>query len=431
MDKIVSAVLACAVFASTAFIPASWATGEARPALSKADEEFLDKVEHDTFLYFWEKADPETGLIADNSQPGAPSSIAATGFGLAAICIGQSRGWITYDEAYKRAFRTLRTFKNTLKSERGFYYHFVDMKTGRRVWNSEVSSIDTALFLAGALLAAQYFKGTELERLATYLYYRTDWQWMMNQKQLMSMGWDPKKGFLSAYWDWYNEGLIAYILAIGSPTYPIPPETWKKWRRPRGEYGGHRIIYSYFGSLFTYQFAQAWVDFRNIDEEGFSYWQNSIDAALANRKFCIDNSKKYKGYGENGWGLTAGDGPGGYKGYGALPADNITHDGTINPYGMVASIPLIPDTAIKSVRALYNKYGDKVYGRYGFKAGFNLDKNWWSGNYIGIDQGVSVLMIEDYRTGLVWDYFMRNGCIKSWMELCKLGNKNLEALPRL
>lgn len=418
MKKIASLVFACTILISNAY-PAR-AAEDTRPALSKADEEFLNKVEYDTFMYFWEKADPETGLVADSSRPEAPSSIAATGFGLAAVCIGQSRGWITYDDAYKRVFRTLRTFKNTLKSEHGFYYHFVDMKTGQRAWNSEVSSIDTALFLAGALFAAQYFKGTEAERLATYLYYRTDWQWMMNQKQLMSMGWTPEKGFLNAYWDWYNEGLIAYILAIGSPTYPIPPETWKKWRRPRAQYGGHWVVYSFFGSLFTYQFAQAWVDFRDIDDDGFNYWQNSVNATLANRKFCMDNSNKYKGYGENGWGLTAGDGPGGYKGYGALPADHLVHDGTINPYGMVASIPLIPDISIRSVRALYDKYGEKVYGRYGFKAGFNLDKNWWSGNYIGIDEGISILMIENYRTGMVWDYFMRNRCVKEWMEVCDM-----------
>ena len=424
----IRALLRIMVFfiAVTLVPPLTFAAAPEQPVLPADDEKFLDKVEHDTFLYFWENADPETGLVADTSQPGAPSSIAATGFGLTAICIGQSRGWITYDDAYKRTFRTLKTFKNKLKSEHGFYYHFVNMKTGQRMWDSEVSSIDTALFLAGALFAAQYFKGTEVERIVHYLYNRTDWQWMMNGKKIMCMGWNPEKGFLDAYWDWYNEGLIAYVLAIGSPTHPIPPESWYNWRRAKGEYGGHKVVYSFFGSVFTYQFAHAWIDFRNIYEGDLNYWQNSINAAQASKQFCINNSHKYTGYGETGWGLTAGDGPDGYKGYGALPAEVLVQDGTVNPYGMVASMPLVPDIALRSIKGLYEKYGDKVYGRYGFKAGFNVNRNWWSDICIGIDQGVSVLMIEDYRTGMVWDYFMRNNCVKAWIQLCKLRNKGLE-----
>ncbi|MFA5163992.1 MAG: glucoamylase family protein [Candidatus Omnitrophota bacterium] len=383
-----------------------------------AQDEFVDKIEKDTFRYFWENADPDTGLIADNASAGAPCSIAATGFGLAVICIGHSRGWITYDEAYNRVFRTLKTFRNTLKNEHGFYYHFVDMKTGRRVWKSELSSIDSAIFFAGALFAAQYFKGTELERLANSLYLRADWKWMTNGTSLLCMGWTPENGFLGSYWDWYNEGLIAYILAIGSPTYPIPAECWKAWRKPVGEYGGYKVVYSFFGSLFTYQFAHAWVDFRNIEDNGINYWQNSINAVHANRKFCIDNARSHKGYGEDGWGLTAGDGPGGYKGYGAMPAEKLIQDGTINPYGMAASMPFVPELSLKSLKKIYDRHGSSVYGEYGFKAGYNIDKNWFSSNYIGIDQGVTVLMIENYRTGMVWENFMRNQCVKSWMELC-------------
>ena len=392
----------------------------AGPACAKDDDAFLDKIEHDTFLYFWEKADPETGLIADNADGDAPCSIAATGFGFAAVCIGHSRGWVTYDEAYNRVFRTLKSFKNLLKSEHGFYYHFVDMKTGQRVWKCELSSIDTAIFLAGAVFAAQYFKGTEAERLATYLYYRTDWQWMTNGRNMLCMGWSPESGFMNAYWDWYNEGMLAYILAIGSPTYPVSPECWKSWRRPKGEYGGYKVVYSFFGSLFTYQFGHSWVDFRKIDDNGLNYWDNSVNAVMANRKFCIDNAQTHKGYGENGWGLTAGEGPDGYKGYGAKPAEHLVQDGTINPYGMVASIPLVPDIALKSVKSIYDKYGGSVYGKYGFKAGYNLDKRWFSDNYIGIDEGVTILMLENYRTGMAWDLFMRTQCVKTWLESCGL-----------
>ncbi len=407
-----------AVAAAFIIVPPVSAGDITGPNLSKSDEEFLDKLEKGTFRYFWDKADPDTGLIADSSNFSSSSSIAATGFGLTAICIAQSRQWISYDEAYNRVFKTLKTFKNLMQNEHGFYYHFVDMKTGKRAGQSEVSSIDTALFLAGTLFVSQYFKGTEVERLANYLYIRTDWQWMMNGKNMMCMGWTPEAGFLDAYWDRYNEGILVYALAIGSPTYPIPPESWKGWGRAKGEYGGHKVVYSFFGSLFTYQFAHAWIDFRDLYEGDLNYWQNSINAAMANRQFCIDNSKKRKGYGEYGWGLTAGDGPGGYKGYGALPAASLVEDGTINPYGMAASIPFLPEAALKSLRVIRDKYGDKVYGNYGFKAGFNADKKWFSNIYIGIDEGVTVLMIENYRTEMVWEYFMRNPCIKSWIELC-------------
>ncbi len=387
-------------------------------AILKSDDEFLDKIEKDTFKFFWENADPKTGLIADSTIRGSPCSIAAVGFGLTAICIAQSRGWVTYKEAYARVLKTLKTFRETLVNEHGFYYHFVDMKTGKRAWNSEVSSIDTALFLAGALFAGEYFKGTEIERIAKYLYERVDWQWMMNDADLICMGWGPEKGFMDYHWDWYSEGIIVYALAIGSPTHPIAPESWLKWKRPVGEYGGYKVVYSFFGSLFTYQFAQSWIDFRNLYEGDLNYWQNSINAAMANRQFCIDNSNTYKGYAEDSWGLTAGDGPDGYQGYGAEPAESVSHDGTINPYGMVASIALVPDVAIKSLKSLYEKYGNKVYGEYGFKAGFNVDRNWWGKDYIGIDEGAIVLMIENYRTGMVWEYFMRIPYIKTWAELC-------------
>ena len=381
------------------------------------DEQFLDAVEHRSFRFFWEQASQKTGLIADSTLPGSPSSIAAVGFGLAAICIAHSRGWVGYEEAYGRVAKTLQTFKR-LKHQRGFYYHFLDMETGQRAWNSEVSSIDTALFLAGALFAGEYFRGTEVEQLANELYERVDWAWMMNGTKLLCMGWNPERGFLESYWDWYSEGILVYALAIGSPTHPVPPEAWLAWRRLKGSYGGYDVIYSYFGSLFTYQFAQAWIDFRDLHDGQLNYWKNSVSAALANRHFCIDHADQYKGYGEDGWGLTAGAGPDGYKGHGARPAASVFHDGTVNPYGMVAAIPLVPYVAIPSLHTLYETYGEKVYGTYGFKTGFNVDRDWWGRHHIGIEQGVSVLMIENYRTGMVWDYFMRHPSIQRWVRLC-------------
>ena len=389
----------------------------ASPSLS-VDDPFLERVEQDSFRYFWETADPTTGLIPDSDRPGSPSSIAAVGFGLTAICIADSRHWVTHDEAYQRVVKILNTAATRLKREHGFFYHFVEMDTGARAWDSEVSSIDTALFLAGALMAAEYFHGTEVERLAHQLYEDVDWAWMMNGGLLMRMGWRPESGFLDNQWDWYSEGMLAYALAIGSLTHPIAPKTWWYWKRPTGTYGGYRVVYSYFGSLFTYQFAQAWIDFRHVPDGDLNYWDNSINAALANRHFCMDHAGEHATYGEDHWGLTAGDGPTGYKSYGALPAETAMHDGTINPYGMVAAVPLVPYLAIPSIKTLYAAYGEKIYGAYGFRAGFNLERNWWSRNYLGIDQGVSVLMLENYRTGMVWDVFMRSPYIAAWKQRC-------------
>lgn len=387
-------------------------------AREPVDEVFLESLERKTFLYFWEQASPKTGLIADSSLPGSPSSIASVGFGLTALCIAHSRGWITYKQAHERVLQILHTFKNKLKHEHGFYYHFVDMETGQRAWNSEVSSIDTTLFIAGALFAGEYFPDTEIQKLANELYERVDWQWMMNGQKLMSMGWNPEHGFLKNTWDWYSEGILIYALAIGSPTHPIPSESWFAWRRTKGSYANYEVIHSYFGSLFTYQFAHAWIDFRDLYDGDINYWKNAVNAVLANRHFSVDQQERYKGYGENGWGLTAGEGPDGYKGYGAKPAASLFHDGTINPYGMVASVPLVPYVALPSLHALYETYGDKVYGSYGFKAGFNVDRDWWANHYIGIEQGVSILMIENYRSGMVWDYFMRHAAIQRWITQC-------------
>lgn len=390
----------------------------ATDTLSAEENAFLDQLQYDTVQYFWDYADPKTGLIPDSSQANAPSSIAATGFGLAALCIADSRGWIRHQDAYRRVLAALKTARR-LKQYHGFLYHFVDMRTGQRAWQSEISSIDTALLLAGALFAGEYFKGTEVDRIAQELYERVDWPWMLNPRTgLVSMGWKPEEGFLKVDWDWYNEGLLVYALAIGSPTHPIPPATWFKWRRAKGSYGGYEVVYSYFGSLFTYEFAQAWIDFRNLYEGSLNYWQNAISAALANRQFVMDQAAQHRGYGEYSWGLTAGDGPEGYKGYGARPAEVLMQDGTINPYGMVAALPLVPHVAVESLQWLKRTHGRRVYGRYGFVSGFNLERDWWSRHYLGIDQGISVVMIENYRTGLVWRQMMRHPAIARWAQRC-------------
>ena len=387
-------------------------------ALAASDDDiFLDRVQYDSISYFVREMNPANGLIKDSSRPGSPSSVAAVGFGLTAICIGESRGWIAKEDAYRLVLRILKTFKETVPNERGFFYHFLDMRTAQRTWNSEISSIDTALFLAGALFAGEYFKGTEAERIARELYERVEWPWMLNGKKILCMGWKPEEGFLWYYWDSYSEAMILYALAIGSPTHPVPAECWLEWKRPVDSYKGYRVIYCATGSIFTYQYSHAWIDFRKLYEDGTDYFDNSVNAVKANRQFCIDNSAAYKTYGEDSWGLSACLGPDGYRGYGAKPGDAF-NDGTIPPYGIAGSLPFSPAESLESLKKIYIKHKNFLYGRYGFKDAFNLDKNWWAEEYLGIDVGITVLMMENYRSGLVWERFISIPAVKNWIAKC-------------
>lgn len=382
-----------------------------------SDNAFLDKVQHDAITYFAGETNPANGLVKDSSRPGAPCSIAAVGFGLAALCIGESHGWIDRDAAYRRILLTLRTFRDDVETVHGFYYHFLDIRTGRRAWNSELSSIDTALFLAGALFAGEYFKGTEIEDIARTLYERVEWPWMLNGKNILCMGWKPESGFLWYYWDSYSEATLLYALAIGSPTHPLPKAAWSAWKRPVGSYKGVELVYCSTGSLFTYQYAHAWIDFRPFYDGAVNYYENSVKASRANKQFCVDNATRYETYGDTMWGLTASLGPDGYKAYGAKPGDAV-HDGTIAPCGMAGSIVFTGGDALKGLKHLYLKYQDFLYGKYGFKDAFNLDRNWWAEEYLGIDVGIMILMIENYRTGLVWSKFMALKPVKRWAKLC-------------
>jgi hypothetical protein len=242
---------------------------------------------------------------------------------------------------------------------------------------------------------------------------------MMNGRKVMCMGWRPEDGFLPYYWDSYSEALILYALAIGSETHPIPAGSWYEWSRPEGEYGTYKMIYCYTGSVFTYQYSHAWIDFRNLHENksDINYYDNSVNAVKANREFCIENSFDYKTYGENSWGLTACIGPKGYKGYGAKPGEAM-NDGTIAPSGMAGSIVFDWEKSLAGLKHLYEDHGGFLYGKYGFKDAFNLDQTWWAEEYLGIDQGITVIMLENYKTGLVWDKFMQTEPIKKWIDLC-------------
>ena len=397
-----------------------WAQGP----LSQEDRGLLEKIERDSIQYFLRYSDHETGLTRDSSQPGSPASIAATGFSLASLAIAQSRGWIPRDQAYEKIRRTLKVLKQEAAHQNGFFYHFLDPRTGRRVWRSEASSIDTALLLAGALLAAQYFEGTDLPRLAQDLYRRVNWRWMTNGTSLVCHGWKPESGFLPYYWDSYSELIILQALAIGAPENTLPANAWQAWDRLEDEYNGKRVVFSHSGSLFTYQYAHAFIDFREFSDRGTNYFENSKNASLANWEYSLSFRDKYQTYSESSWGLSASLGPGGYRAYGAKPGLGL-HDGTIAPYASISSLVFTPELSLRAVKFFYREYRENLYGTFGFKDAFNLDKKWWSREYLGIDQGISVLMLENFLSeGGVWEKFMRLPAIQRWAELCRLLEKN-------
>ena len=398
------------------------------PQISKmTDDEFLDEVEGRAFLFFWNEANPETGLVKDRADNfkfndnKKLASVASVGFCLPAICIAESRGWVGKRAAYERILNTLKFFRDKMVNNHGFYYHFVHMDSGEQLPQSEGSSIDTALFLAGALFAGKYFEGTEVEEIAQELYNRVDWQWMLAKGTTLSMGWNRHGNFLMPRWNQYNEGILCYILAIGSPTHPIPASSWDEITRQIRTYKDYTCITH--SALFTHQYPQFWVDLRNKHDKFVNYFWNSTQATLANRQFCIDNMNKYKTYGPNSWGLTACDGPGGYKVYGALPAiQTAVQDGTVAPTAAGGSMMFTPDKSLSALKFMYHEYKDKIWGKYGFCDAYNIDRSWHASDVIGIDQGALILGIENARTGMVWDYFMKNECIQRALD--KIGFKS-------
>ncbi|MFW6119503.1 MAG: glucoamylase family protein [Petrotogales bacterium] len=373
------------------------------------DDELLSELQRKTFNFFWNEINPENGLIKDRSTDDSPCSIASVGFGLSAIPVAIENGWIDKEEGYDRALLTLKTFANGgVEGKNGFFYHFVNMKTGKRALSSEISSIDTTLFIAGALTTAEYFKGTEVETLATQLYEEVDWEWMLADGDTLSMGWKPEAGFLGARWDSFNEGILAYVLAIGSPTHPIPVSSWDNIYRPVKD----TYINLPQETLFVYQYPNIWVDFRDKVDHYANYFNNATVASRYNWLFTFTNRFQYETYTKDIWGLSACDGPNGYKAYGASEGN---HDGTIAPYASIASIAFTPDLSLNSLRAMLENHGSLILNEYGLVSGFNVDANWYSEDNIGIDQGDIILMIENYKTGLIWELFMKNPSIQSAM----------------
>ena len=399
--------------------------------LSASDEVFLEDLEHRSFQYFWEQGDPRTGLVLDRTRTdGSPAdenhrsvaSIAATAFGLTALCIAAERRWVEPAAARERVRNTLRFFAERALQEHGWFYHWLDVNSGERKWKSEVSSIDTALLVAGALTARQYFHDdAEIVRLATKVYERIDFPWMLNgDPTLLAMGWHPETGFIKARWDDYSEHTMLYLMAIGSPTHPITPDSWYAWKRNWNHYDG----YTYLGKtpLFTYQYSQAWVDYRHRRElkgQHIDYFENSVKATLAHRQFCIDLAKEFPGYGPNVWGISASDSIKGYVAWGGPPRDPAI-DGTVVPSAAGGSLMLTPQLALTALRTMREKYGDRIYGKYGFTDAFNPNTGWVNRDVIGIDLGITLLSAENLRTENVWHWFMRNREIPRAMELIGL-----------
>ena len=390
-------------------------------ASAQTHEAFLDDLQKRSFQYFWEQADPQTGLVPDRARmDGSPlpashqnvASIAATGFGLTGLCVGVARNWIEKAQALERTRNTLRFFDSRAFQQRGWFYHWLDSKTGERRWNSEVSSIDTALLIAGILTVRQCFReDQEIVRLADRIYRRVDFRWMLNgHPHLLSHGWKPETGFLGPRWDTYSEETILYLLAIGSPTYPISPSSWHALWRDRYRYEGHAYFTTIGVPLFMHQYSHAWVDYRNRREttgDRIDYFQNSIAATLAHRAFCINLRHDFPAFGPDVWGITASDSAKGYLAWGGPPRDADV-DGTIVPSAAGGSLMFTPELSTRALWTMHEKYGAKIYGKYGFVDAFNPQSGWIDTDVIGINAGIILLSTENMRTQNIWRWFMQN-----------------------
>jgi len=408
------------------------------------DDAFLDDVQRRTFGYFWDLADPQTLLIPDRAPTPSFSSIAAVGFGLTAYGIGAERGYVTRPQAAGRTLATLKALlANTEATHKGFYFHFLDMKSGKRFEKVELSTIDSALLFAGALFCQSYFDRDDptekaIREAAEELYGRADWQWAQARPPAVSMGWYPEKGLHD--WDWrgYNEAMILYILALGSPTHPVDPSAWTEFTKTYkwGTFYGQQHLL--FAPLFGHQYAHVWIDFRGIQDDamrahGIDYFENSRRATIAQRAYAIANPSKWRDYGDDLWGLTACDGPmddtividgvprtfHSYHARGATEGD-IRDDGTIAPTAAASSIAFTPELSIAAMREMSKR---RVYSTYGFLDAFNPtlrtteklkhgridpEEGWIDVDYLGIDQGPIIAMIENHRSGLVWRVMKKN-----------------------
>ena len=408
-----------------------------------ATEADLEKLQRKSFSYFLHETNPANGLVIDKTEANWPASIAATGFALASYPIAVERGFTSRTAAVERTLTTLRFFWNSPQGPepdatgyKGFYYHFLDMETGQRAWQCELSTVDTGFLLAGALAAGGYFDGNtadehEIRTLADALYRRADWQWAQNRGATLTHGWKPKRGFLKYRWEGYDEAMLLYILGLGSPTYPLPESCYTAWASTYQWVQAYGYEYLYAGPLFTHQLSHVWVDFRSIQdkfmrEKGSDYFENSRRATYVQQQYALDNPLKFAGYGRDCWGITASDGPGpstinvngikrkffNYRGRGVPYGPD---DGTVAPWAVVASLPFAPEIVLPAIDYYINNVKLTKSNAYGFKATFNPTypeksnnpNGWVSPWHYGLNQGPIILMIENYRSGIVWQ-LMRN-----------------------
>jgi len=393
------------------------------------DDQLMEEIEKAAFLFFWEQADPNTGQVKDRALAAGVndthtvSSIAATGFGLTALCIGDKRAYQPHATVVSRVQNTLNFLLNSTQpmGKNGFFYHFVDMTAGTRAFNSEVSSIDTAILLCGVLMCREYFStDAQIPSLATQIYTNVNFNWMLNGGSTLSMGWTPESGFLATRWDHYSELMMLYLLGMAAPNpaFAIPASSWSAWARPMINYQGLSYI-SGSDPLFVHQYSHAWFDFRNKKDAFTNYFQNSITATLAHRLFCISLSIQFSDYSADLWGITASDSKSGYVAWGGPTVQGGTIgpvDGSIVPCATAGSLPFDFTDTIHVLRWIRGHY-PQAWLRYGYVDAFNPLTGWYDTDVLGIDLGISMLMAENQRTQFVWNTFMQNAEAQSALQL--------------
>ncbi|HEY0808712.1 MAG TPA: glucoamylase family protein, partial [Longimicrobiales bacterium] len=437
------------------FTTACTSTMAPQSSIPAADAAFLDTLQQRTFRFFWERANPANGLVPDRWPTPSFSSVAAIGFGLAAYPVGIERGFITRAQAVERTLTTLRFLWRAPQGpepagvigHNGLFYHFLDMNTGHRFERVELSTIDTGLLMAGVLFVREYYNGSdasesEIRSLADSLYRRVNWQSMVNDPRRLSMGWHPETGFIKSDWHGYDESMVLHILALGSPTHPIDPSIWTNYTSTNKWGTFYNYAHIGFAPLVGHQYSHIFIDFRGIQDTyikqyGIDYFENSRRATLAQRAYAIDNPNKWAGYGADVWGLTAADGPidrelpynnqnrrfWTYSARGASHTE-VRDDGTLAPTAAGGSIAFAPEFAIRALRTMRDRYGAGLWGEYGFLDSFNPSftftdvktqhgkvipgLGWFDGDYLGIDQGPIVLMVENYRSELIWKHLKKS-----------------------
>ncbi len=378
---------------------------------TRDEDQFLEDLERTSFQFFWNETNPVTGLVKDRSHADGTdqrnaASIAATGFGLTAHCIADQRGWEQRAEIRDRVRNTLRFVATRVENSHGFYAHFLNIQNGERVFQSEVSSVDTAIFLCGVLTCRAYFDDSEIYELATRIFERVDWNWMLQNRRTLSMGWTPEYGFLRTRWDIYSELMMIYLLGLGSASHALPVATWAAWSRPNFEFNGIRYIGAP-APLFAHQYSHAWFDFRGRRDHFADYFTNSVIATKVHKLWCLELGQQFPNYSEDLWGITASDSTRGYTAWGG-PPEMGRIDGSVVPCATAGSLPFLPQETLRVLRFIRETYGQKAWRTYGFVDAFNPLINWYSADVLGIDVGITIIMAENARTGFVWEQFMKN-----------------------